>query len=73
LREQAAAAEQERQAGAANHPLVQAVLARFPGAQIVNVVERAKDDGPGPDAETDILGEADALAAHEAEQDNDLE
>ncbi|MBM6596202.1 DNA polymerase III subunit gamma/tau [Microvirga pudoricolor] len=73
LREQADNAERERKAGAANHPLVQAVLSKFPGAKIVNVVERAKDDGPGPDAETEILGEADALAAHEAEEDNDLE
>ena len=59
--------------GAANHPLVQAVLAKFPGAQIVNVIERAEkaDDAP-TDAETEILGEADALDAHETEADDDL-
>ena len=60
----------ERKEGAANHPLVQAVLTKFPGAQIVNVIERAEK--PGEDAETEILGEADALAAHEAEDDDDL-
>jgi DNA polymerase-3 subunit gamma/tau len=48
---------------------VQAVLSKFPGAQIVNVIERAK---AGEDAETEILGEEDALAAHEAEEDDDL-
>jgi DNA polymerase-3 subunit gamma/tau len=75
LRDQAAAAERERKEGAANHPLVQAVLAKFPGAQIVNVVERVEKDGPEGvvDAETEILGEADAISAHEAEADNDLE
>jgi DNA polymerase-3 subunit gamma/tau len=74
LRDQAVAAERERKEGAANHPLVQAVLAKFPGAQIVNVVERAEkaDDGV-IDAETEILGEADALNAHETEADDDLE
>jgi DNA polymerase-3 subunit gamma/tau len=74
LRDQAVAAERERKEGAANHPLVQAVLAKFPGAQIVNVVERAEkaDDG-AIDAETEILGEADALNAHETEADDDLE
>jgi DNA polymerase-3 subunit gamma/tau len=70
LHEQAVAAERERKAGAASHPLVQAVLSKFPGAQIVNVVERAEK--AGEDAETEILGEADALAAHEAEEDDDL-
>jgi DNA polymerase-3 subunit gamma/tau len=70
LHEKAVAAERERKEGAANHPLVQAVLSKFPGAQIVNVIERAEK--PGEDAETEILGEADALAAHEAEDDDDL-
>ena len=65
LHEQAAAAERERKEGAANHPLVQAVLSKFPGAQIVNVIERSEK--PGEDAETEILGEEDAAAAHEAE------
>lgn len=70
LHEKAAAAERERREGAANHPLVQAVLSKFPGAQIVNVVERAEK--AGEDAETEILGEADALAVHETEEDDDL-
>jgi DNA polymerase-3 subunit gamma/tau len=54
---------------------VQAVLAKFPGAQIVNVVERSDkgDEGGVIDAETEILGEADAIAAHEAEADDDLD
>ena len=47
-----------------------AVLSKFPGAQIVNVIERAEK--PGEDAETEILGEEDAAAAHEAEDDDDL-
>jgi DNA polymerase-3 subunit gamma/tau len=72
LREQAVTAERERKEGAASHPLVQAVLAKFPGAQIVNVVERA-EKGDTTDAETEILGEADALNVHEAEADDDLE
>lgn len=71
LREQAETAERERKEGVANHPLVQAVLSKFPGAQIVNVIERAEKDG-AMDAETEILGEADALNAHETEEDGDL-
>ena len=70
LHEKAVAAERERKAGAANHPLVQAVLSRFPGAQIVNVVERTEKTGE--DAEAEILGEADAGSAHESEADDDL-
>jgi len=72
LREQAIAAERERKEGAANHPLVQAVLAKFPGAQIVNVIERAEKSDETADAETEILGEADAVNAHETEADDDL-
>jgi DNA polymerase-3 subunit gamma/tau len=70
LHEKAVAAERERREGAANHPLVQAVLSKFPGAQIVNVIERSEK--AGVDAETEILGEEDAAAAHEAEEDDDL-
>jgi DNA polymerase III subunit gamma/tau len=73
LREQADAAERERKEGAANHPLVQAVLARFPGAQIVNVIERAEKAGEDAAAETEILGEADAISAHETDADDDLD
>jgi DNA polymerase-3 subunit gamma/tau len=70
LHEKAVAAERERKEGAANHPLVQAVLSKFPGAQIVNVIERSEK--PGEDAQTEILGEEDAAAAHETEEDDDL-
>ena len=50
------AAEQTRHQNAAAHPLVQEVLARFPGAQIVDVRDKAVEagpaaggkDGPGP-------------------------
>ncbi|WP_230532687.1 DNA polymerase III subunit gamma/tau [Microvirga roseola] len=74
LHEKAVAAERERKEGAANHPLVQAVLAKFPGAQIVNVIERAEKPGEdGADAETEILGEADAADALETEADDDLD
>jgi DNA polymerase-3 subunit gamma/tau len=69
LREQAAAAERERKEGAANHPLVQAVLSKFPGAQIVNVIERAEKAGENGDIET--MSEADVLAAHEADADDE--
>ncbi|WP_210485267.1 DNA polymerase III subunit gamma/tau [Microvirga antarctica] len=68
LHHQAETAEQERKAGAANHPLVQAVLAKFPGAQIVNVVDRSEKtademipppepeglDGPDLDGDDDV-------------------
>jgi DNA polymerase-3 subunit gamma/tau len=70
LHEKAVAAERERKEGAANHPLVQAVLSKFPGAQIVNVIERSEKAGEA--AETEILGEEDAAAAHETEEDDDL-
>ncbi|WP_112662859.1 DNA polymerase III subunit gamma/tau [Microvirga flavescens] len=61
LKEKADAAEKERKDGAASHPLVQAVLAKFPGAQIVNVVERADKAGDeaSDDAEIDAAGETD--------------
>ncbi|MBB4040546.1 DNA polymerase-3 subunit gamma/tau [Microvirga flocculans] len=70
LHEKAIAAERERKEGAANHPLVQAVLSKFPGAQIVNVIERAEK--PGDDAQAESLGEDETLAALEAEDDDDL-
>jgi len=69
LREQAIAADRERKEGAASHPLVQAVLSKFPGAQIVNVIERAEK--AGDDAETE-LSEAEMLAADEADADDDM-
>lgn len=47
LAEAAAEAARERKRDAANHPLVQSILARFPGAQIVDVRERAgAEDAP---------------------------
>jgi DNA polymerase-3 subunit gamma/tau len=73
LHEQAQAAARERKEGAASHPLVQAVLTRFPGAKVVNVIDKgAAEAEPGGGAETAILGEADAVAAQEAEADDDL-
>ena len=69
LREQALAAERERKEGAASHPLVQAVLSKFPGAQIVNVIERAEKGGEEAEAE---LSEADMLASHEADAEDDI-
>jgi DNA polymerase-3 subunit gamma/tau len=71
LHEQARAADRERKQGAASHPLVQAVLSRFPGAQIVDVRERAGEGGDAP-AEVELLGEPDAEAARETEIDDDL-
>jgi len=68
LREQAMAAERERKEGAASHPLVQAVLSKFPGAQIVNVIERAEKAGEETEVE---MSEADVLAVHEAESDDE--
>ncbi|KAA2231563.1 DNA polymerase III subunit gamma/tau [Salinarimonas soli] len=73
LREQAAAAERELKSNAASHPLVQAVLTRFPGAQIVDVRQRADEaaaDETAPEAA--ILGD-DAPAALETEADDDLD
>ncbi len=48
LREQNKTAERERKSGAAEHPLVQAVLSRFPGAEIVDVRDRAEPPAPPP-------------------------
>jgi DNA polymerase-3 subunit gamma/tau len=48
---------------------VQAVLSKFPGAQIVNVIERAEKAGENGDIET--MSEADVLAAHEADADDE--
>jgi DNA polymerase-3 subunit gamma/tau len=44
LYEQRQALERERKSDAAGHPLVQAVLSRFPGAQIVDVRTRGGED-----------------------------
>ncbi|GGC79898.1 DNA polymerase III subunit gamma/tau [Chelatococcus reniformis] len=53
LAERARAADHERRSDAAAHPLVRAVLERFPGAQIVNVREAPT----APDAADDIIGD----------------
>ena len=56
IAESRAAQERDRRADAASHPLVQAVLSSFPGAEIVDVRDRAaaktEDDPPAP-AETE--------------------
>src|SRR5215213_9553512 len=49
LHEQAQQAARERKEGAATHPLVQAVLSKFPGAQIVDVRDRAAQGGETAD------------------------
>jgi DNA polymerase-3 subunit gamma/tau len=72
LHEQAQEAARQRQEGAASHPLVQAVLSKFPGAKIVNVIDRAAEADDAVDAEAEILSETDAVAAHESETDDDL-
>jgi DNA polymerase-3 subunit gamma/tau len=59
LHEQRQAAARERKESAAAHPLVQAVLQRFPGAQVVDVREKGAAEAaepppaPEPEAETD--------------------
>ena len=49
LADQRRAAERERRSGAEAHPLVQAVLSGFPGAQIVDVRERRAPDEVMPE------------------------
>jgi DNA polymerase-3 subunit gamma/tau len=74
LREQAQQAVRERKEGAATHPLVQAVLSKFPGAQIVDVRDRAAqavDDPREPVA--GALDDAEVDPARETETDDDLE
>jgi len=51
LREQRQARDRERRSDAAAHPLVRAVLSRFPGAEIVGVRERAQEPVDSPSAE----------------------
>jgi DNA polymerase-3 subunit gamma/tau len=61
LHEQRTAAERERKSGAAEHPLVQAVLTRFPGAEIVDVRDKAPEPDPTPtDAPADAAGESES-------------
>ena len=47
LAERARDAEQDRRRDAASHPLVREVLARFPGAQIVDVRDKAAEPASG--------------------------
>ncbi|MDP4002438.1 DNA polymerase III subunit gamma/tau [Methylobacterium sp. NEAU K] len=60
----ARAATETRRENAAADPFVREVLARFPGAEIVDVRETA------PTAEQEIHGEGDAVPADEAENDD---
>ena len=69
LHHQAQSAERERKEGAANHPLVQAVLAKFPGAQIVNVVDRSDKPLDEPVGDPDTIG----LDGHDPDGDDDNE
>ncbi|WP_336486709.1 DNA polymerase III subunit gamma/tau [Methylobacterium nigriterrae] len=61
------AATETRHQNAAAHPLVREVLSRFPGAQIVDVRDKAPEGGEN--AETEILGEADAAQVEAAEDE----
>jgi DNA polymerase III subunit gamma/tau len=71
LHEQAQQAARDRKEGAATHPLVQAVLSKFPGAQIVDVRDRAAqgvgtiEDEGGPENSPE--------PALDTEADDDLE
>jgi DNA polymerase III subunit gamma/tau len=68
LRERQRAAEQEKKSGAAEHPLVQAVLSRFPGAEIVDVREKAEPPTPPP-----LTEDEGALYAGPAQDETDDE
>jgi DNA polymerase-3 subunit gamma/tau len=66
LRERQKTAERERKSGAAEHPLVQAVLSRFPGAEIVDVRDKeAPAPAPSTDDEAALYGGDDAEAQDE--------
>ncbi len=67
LRESAKAAEAERISGAAAHPLVAKVLARFPGAKIVETrrVEEAVIPPEAPPVTDDDVSYADAIFAED--------
>jgi len=74
LHEQAQQAARERKEGAATHPLVQAVLSKFPGAQIVDVRDRAAQAAEAADGtDGSGLGEPDPEAVLDTEADADLE
>ncbi|MFD0938619.1 hypothetical protein ACFQ12_25970, partial [Methylobacterium trifolii] len=61
----ARAATETRRESAAAHPLVREVLARFPGAQIVDVRDNAAEAPSGAEPEI-VSGEADAAEGDEA-------
>ncbi|HYF53125.1 MAG TPA: DNA polymerase III subunit gamma/tau [Salinarimonas sp.] len=72
LREQADAAAREIKSNAASHPLVQAVLERFPGARIVDVRQRADEAGEDAAPADGVPGE-DAPVPIEPDADDDLD
>jgi DNA polymerase-3 subunit gamma/tau len=72
LHEQAQAAARERKEGASSHPLVQAVLTKFPGAKVVNVIDRGAAEADGEEPGADILPEPEAAAGLDTEADDDL-
>jgi DNA polymerase-3 subunit gamma/tau len=73
LLEQKRAAERDRKHGAAGHPLVQAVLAKFPGAEIVDVREKGEPaDAEASPAGAEMPGDSDGPAMQEIGSDDDL-
>jgi DNA polymerase III subunit gamma/tau len=72
LHEQAQASARERKEGVSGHPLVQAVLTKFPGAKVVNVIDRgAKVPDQDADAAPEI-SDSDAASSPEAEAGDEL-
>jgi DNA polymerase-3 subunit gamma/tau len=70
LYERAQQVARERKEGAAAHPLVQAVLSKFPGAQIVDVRDRAA--AKGEEAETEDAVPADSELSLDPDADDDF-
>jgi DNA polymerase-3 subunit gamma/tau len=69
LKEQAAALAQEQRAEAARHPLIQAVLAAFPGATIDEVRALGQAPAAEPLEEPGASPQADAAVAEEPTED----
>ncbi|KAB1076125.1 DNA polymerase III subunit gamma/tau [Methylobacterium planeticum] len=67
LETRARAVTESRHQNAAAHPLVREVLSRFPGAQIIDVRDKAPEGAEGAGA--GILGEADAVPLEAGEDD----
>jgi DNA polymerase-3 subunit gamma/tau len=59
LRAQAALEDAERKRGVRGHPLVQAVLERFPGAEIVAVRDREAEPEAVPEPAPDDMTQED--------------